>query len=266
MFNSRIYFVLARYAWQEAFLVPQKLAAAIFVLCLRLGLLFSIYRIAYTVSGKEPQGIPFASAIWSIGAYFVLLSLMIRHIYKDISSDIQQGTIEVRLGKPYLYPLAVIAKRIGRGLPDMGLSLLVTGGILGWMVGAPPITLSIVWLIQILLLIVGGAILASLLYTLIGLSAFWLEDAEPVYWISDKFVMLLGGAYVPVLLFPGWLKALAIWSPFGGYMFAAQAFHPSFTQRWFELLGSQLMWIAILSVVVSMVFRAARRRVSINGG
>ena len=77
MLNARIYLVLARHAWQEAFLVPQKLAAALFVLCLRLGLLFSIYRIAYTVSGREPQGVPLASAIWGIGTYFMLLSWMI---------------------------------------------------------------------------------------------------------------------------------------------------------------------------------------------
>lgn len=266
MFNPRIYFVLARHAWQEAFFVPEKLAAAVFVLCLRLGLLFSIYRIAYTMSGREPQGIPFASAIWSIGAYFVLLSIMIRQIYKDISGDIQQGTIEVRLGKPYSYPLAVIAKRVGRGLPDVGISLLVTIGILGFMVGAPPVSFSPLWFIQVGLLVVGGLVLASLLYVLVGLSAFWLEDAEPVYWISDKFVMLLGGAYVPVLLFPAWLKGLAIWSPFGGYMFAAQAFHRSFSEMWLRLFCSQLLWITILSVVVTVVFRAARRRVSINGG
>lgn len=108
--------------------------------------------------------------------------------------------------------------------------------------------------------------LASLLYTLVGLSAFWLEDAEPVYWISDKFVMLLGGAYVPVVLFPVWLKTIAIWLPFGGFTFVAQAFHPSFTALWSQLILSQLLWTIVLGGIVALVFRRARARVSINGG
>lgn len=66
--------------------------------------------------------------------------------------------------------------------------------------------------------------------------------------------MLLGGAYVPVLLFPNWLKTLSVWLPFGGFTYAAQAFHASFEMRWSILMTSQLVWIAILSgAVVSFI-------------
>jgi ABC-2 type transport system permease protein len=78
--------------------------------------------------------------------------------------------------------------------------------------------------------------------------------------------MLLGGAYVPVLLFPGWLKALSLWLPFGGFTSVAQAFHTSFDQRWFVLLSSQIAWIGILLLVVWYMYRRATKIVSINGG
>ncbi len=264
--SLRVYFVIARQAWREAFIVPEKIVAALFVLCLRVGLLFAIYRMAYQFSDRAPNSVPFTSAVWSIGAYFVLLSFMIRHIYVDISREVKQGTIEMRLSKPYYYPLLAIAHRLGRGLPDVILSFVATMGILVLFVGWPPVVFSGIWLGQVLLLVLGGLVLASLLYTLVGLSAFWLEDAEPVYWIFDKFVMLLGGAYVPVVLFPAWLKTIAIWLPFGGFTFAAQAFHSSFTLLWGQLMVSQLLWIIVLGGTVSMVFRRARARVSINGG
>lgn len=266
MVNARLYLLLARQAWREAFLVPQKLLAALFVLCLRTGLLLAIYRMAYQFSPRPPQEVSFASAIWSIGVYFILLSIMIRHIYVDISKDVRQGTIELKLGKPYSYTLSIIATRIGRGLPDAGISLIAAVAILWTVAGVPPIDFSFLWVLQIVCLIIGGVICASLLYTLVGLTAFWLEDAEPVYWISDKFVMLLGGAYVPVVLFPGWLKSVATWLPFGSFTFAAQAFHPSFTTTWPSLFVSQLLWMVVLGVGVRQVFQAARRRVSINGG
>lgn len=266
MASARVYFVIAHQAWREAFIVPKKLISALFVLCLRIGLLLSIYHMAYMASGRTPQGIPFASAMWSIGAYFMLLSIMVRHTYVDISKDVRQGTIEMRLGKPYYYPLAVIANRIGRGMPDLIISAVATILLLRVFVGWPPITASFGWSLQVFVLILGGLIQASLLYVLVGLSAFWLEDAEPVYWISDKFVMLLGGAYVPVLLFPAWLKALAIWLPFGGFTFVAQAFHPSFALLWKQLILSQMIWITLFLLAVIYLFRSARRRVSINGG
>lgn len=264
--DVRVYGVMARQAWREAFVVPQKLVAALFVLCLRIGLLLTIYRMAYESSGRQPQGVPLSSAIWSIGAYFILLSFMVRRIYADISQEVRQGTIEMRLGKPYYYPFAAIAYRIGRGLPDVLLSCIATVFFLHLLVGWPPVTLSIVWIIQVTLLLLGGLVSASFLYVLVGLSAFWLEDAEPVYWISDKFVMLLGGAYVPVLLFPAWLKTIAIWLPFGGFTFVAQAFHPSFNALWGQLFASQLLWTIVLGIAVALIFRRARARVSINGG
>ena len=51
--------------------------------------------------------------------------------------------------------------------------------------------------------------LAVLSTAAIGLSAFWIVDTSPVYWIWQKLAFVLGGLLLPLELYPDWLRALA---------------------------------------------------------
>lgn len=137
--SLRVYRVLFRQAWRESFVVPQKIIASVLVLFIRVGLLLVIYRMAYQISGVQPNNVSFVSAIWSIGFYFVMLSSMIRQLYLDISNDVRQGTVELHVNKPYYYPLAMIVTRLGQGAPTALLTLIISVPFLYLFTGAPQI-------------------------------------------------------------------------------------------------------------------------------
>jgi ABC-2 type transport system permease protein len=103
-------------------------------------------------------------------------------------------------------------------------------------------------------------------YTIVGLSAFWIEDAEPVYWIVDKSIMMLGGSYVPIALMPSYMQSIANFSPFGLTYLITHTAYPTWANDWWYLLGMQWAWIVILGLIMLVLFAKARRRVSVNGG
>src|SRR5690606_30324810 len=89
----------------------------------------------------------------------------------------------------------------------------VTAFVLAWTLagalpgsGFPALAFVPLGLLAVALLVVVG--------TGVGLTAFWLQDASPVYWVWQKLLFTLGGLILPLALYPDWLAALARWTPF----------------------------------------------------
>jgi ABC-2 type transport system permease protein len=96
--------------------------------------------------------------------------------------------------------------------------------------------------------------------------AFWIEDINPIFWMVDKMVMILGGSYLPVALFPSFMYKIALYSPFGASQFITHTVYESWKTNWFLLISIQIFWIVILSILAYIVFLKARKKVSVNGG
>ena len=118
----------------------------------------------------------------------------------------------------------------------------------------------------LLLVIILGSILSLLVYAIVGLLSFQIEDINPVFWIVDKAVMILGGSYLPVALFPPLMYKLALYSPFGASQFITHTVYESWQSSWYQLIGLQLFWVCLLGIIVYLMFARARLRVSVNGG
>ncbi len=232
----------------------------------RMGVLVFLYRVAYLHTQADGLPINLSSALWSIAGYFVLSSLYLRILYRDISDDIQQGSIELHLSKPYNYLLRMMCVRLGRGLPDLGLSLVVLILILSLLVGYPQVAMTVLWALKTTCVFLLGIPLSLLVYGMVGLSAAWIEDATPLFWIIDKSVMILGGSYVPIALFPHSVSWVAAHSPFGAMMFITHVFNQDFSERWVALVTTQIAWIAILVFLSWFMYRRLQRRLLIHGG
>lgn len=261
-----IYIALFLSSMRNELYYRSKIVGYMIIWFLRIGILVGIYAVAYKAVGHSVGGMTFQSTVWSATAYFFLLSFGIRHLARDISKDIYHGTIETKLNKPPHYILYWVSERLGRGFPHFlfsGCSLMI---LLFFVVGFPAVPVSFVWLLQTVSLFFGGAVLLICFYALIGLSAVWLQDSDALYWISDKAVMLLGGGYVPVALFSPTVRTIAESTPFGAGMFISHIFNPDFSNRWFALFSTQILWCILLCLAVIAVYAAANKHISINGG
>ena len=143
---------------------------------------------------------------------------------------------------------------------------LLAGAALFFIVGLPQTMLIGIFIPTLLVTLICGIILTVLLYSMVGLLAFWIEDITPVFWITNKTVMILGGSYLPVALFPPLMKKIALYTPFGASQFVTHTVYESWQTNWYQLVGIQIFWILVCGCIVYVMFKKARQKVSVNGG
>lgn len=259
------YSIILYFAARDATAYPVKVLADLFSTVVRVSIALLVYAFVFE---QRPVvgGMDFTSLMWSIGSYFMLLSLSIRYLLKAFSEDIRFGQVEQKLNKPYSYVWYMICNHLGGSMAVALISFVVLAILLTAFAGLPIAQLSWFHFILFVILFLLGVVVSCFLYTIIGLLAFWLEDAESLYWFSDKLVVVLGGGWVPVYLLPEWLQQLALFTPFGACMFVTHVFAPNVSEQYLWLILMQIFWIFALGTVVWFLFQKARRRVSVNGG
>ncbi|MFH1252882.1 MAG: hypothetical protein V1664_00925 [Candidatus Uhrbacteria bacterium] len=245
---------------------PNRLIVDTVSVIARCGILLILYWYVFSLNDGVINGTTFSFAAWSIFFYFSFSILRLRDISRSIMQDIQSGNVEVLFSKPISYLWYRIWWQVGSGLYSFVVITLLATIVLALTIGFPSTMAFSLFLPTLILTFLFGAILSLFLYSIVGLLAFWLEDVNPVFWIVDKAVMILGGSYLPVALFTVFLYKIALYSPFGASQFVTHTVNQTWLTDWFQLIGIQLFWILISGLVVYFMFEKAKQKVSVNGG
>jgi len=245
---------------------PSRLYANIFIILSRLGILLALYWYVFKVNGGVVNGVTFVVVAWSMFFYFAFSNFNLRRISRFIMTDVQSGNVEVFLNKPISYLSYKIWWTFGFGFYNFIFIGFLGFIILALLIGVPESMTIGIFLPTLFVEFILTTILTFIVYSIVGLFAFWVEDINPIFWIVDKFVMILGGSYLPVALFPSFLYQVAIYSPFGASMFISHIVYDSWRVDWPKLMGIQVFWIITLGVFLVWLFRKARKKVSVNGG
>ncbi len=232
----------------------------------RCGVLLILYWYVFKLNNGLVNGVTYITIAWSMFLYFTFSVLRLRDISKEIMRDIRSGSVEILLSKPVSYFWYKIWWQIGSGIYPF-LVIIIFGGIILFSIIGIPETMSLgLFIPTFLVVFAGAAILSLILYSIVGFMAFWIEDINPIFWMVDKMVMILGGSYLPVALFPSFMYKIALYSPFGASQFITHTVYESWKTNWFLLISIQIFWIVILSILAYIVFLKARKKVSVNGG
>jgi ABC-2 type transport system permease protein len=235
-------------------------------LAVRCGLLLALYHYTFQVKGGTIAGQQYPVVAWSMFMYFIFMTLRLRNLDSLINQDIQSGNVEMFFNKPISYLVYRMWYQIGAG--SASVVILAPLGIITMIafVAAPAIlTTGFFWL-TLPMVVLGCTILSLLIYAIIGLTAFWIEDSTPVHWIVDKLIMILGGSYLPIAFFPPLMKSIAIYSPFGACQFITSMTADSWNTDAWKLIGIQWAWILVLMVGMIVMYKQARLKLSVNGG
>src|SRR5262245_51387110 len=234
--------------------------------CLFLGsVLFVFARVWKAIGVGSPlPGVGPRELVWYLGlAEWAVLSAPM--VYLAVEADVRTGDIACRLVRPVPYVGAQVAEALGEaavrlaalGPSAFGFAWLFAGGL--------PADPRGLWLAVPLALL--GSFLWVLSLVAIGLSAFWIVDTSPIYWIWQKLGFVLGGLLFPLELYPDWLQRVARWTPFPNLCWAAGrsafGFAPGEAAA---LFARGLFWAALLGLALFVLSRRARRRLVVNGG
>lgn len=245
---------------------PGRLIVDTVAIIARCGLLLVLYWYVFGLKGGSVNNTSYAVLAWSMFFYFAFSSLRLRDISREIMADVQTGNVEVLFNKPVSYLGYKIWWQIGSGLYSF-LVIIILGVLVMAMAIGLPATMTIgIFLPTFFLALAGAVVLSLAMYSIVGLLAFWMEDVNPIFWLTDKTVMVLGGSFLPVALFPPFMHKVALYSPFGASQFITHTVYDSWAGNWQTLIGIQIFWIIFLASVTGLMFKKARDRVSVNGG
>jgi ABC-2 type transport system permease protein len=216
-------------------------------------------------SQNVKTGFSFKELIW----YLIINQIVFSNnmdLFRQIENDIKSGNIAYHINKPYSYPLFIIFDSLGKISVRFIINMLF-GILLGmFFIGSIP-AFKLINLIPFLIMMFLGIVLNLLIYILLSLTSFWLEENKPFVWIYKQFIFAFGGFLVPLTLFPEKLYNLMINMPW-----TYVAYHTSNSIVHFNLklflntVTWQLSYIFLFSALVSIVFSKGAEALNVNGG
>ena len=225
----------------------------------------SLWFTAYGVSGQPTiQGFTVVQMVWYL-AMTETITLSTSRVFLDISEAVKAGDLAYTLARPLSYPFYQVANSLGGSVPRFALNLLTAAAVVGLGVGG--LGGSLPGFLAFLGMAALALLLDALIAVLIGLTAFWIEEVMPVYLIYQKLLFTVGGLFLPLEMFPDWLRRVGEWLPFQFIAYApARAFvefEPRFVLR---AACGQAAYVVALGALVILVWRRAQRRMVVHGG
>jgi ABC-2 type transport system permease protein len=262
-----MYFAFAKSAFQTEFAYRGQVLAAIF------GELVSVFaRIAVwsavMAGGATAAGVTLADMV----TYAVLAGTVIgawnpTALLNGVSRALKSGDVATQLLRPIPYPAYLFATEAGN-LAYRTLTVIVPVTLVSLAVYGlkPPASLfhglafPLFWGLSFLSLFAFAC--------LGGLVAFWLFTAFSIDWLLRALVLLLGGTFIPLWFFPGWLAGALKLLPFAwiGYYPAAVYLGKLGIAETLAMFALGVGWVALLAAGVALLWSRATMRITVQGG
>lgn len=184
---------------------------------------------------------------------------------KEISKTIQDGTIVSFINKPLNYLWLQAGTQMGKGLFKSISSILLGGIMLTFLIGIIP--LKLIFLVPVLIAITLGIFINFLIGFALSTSAFWIEDANPIHWVYDKTVFILGGFLFPLEILPGVLQSIASKLPTAFFIYYPAKLAVQFSWNlFFHTIIGQAIYIILLIIIGQILLKKGLKNMSVNGG
>lgn len=180
-----------------------------------------------------------------------------------VIDDVRSGNVALRIRYPFHYLGYIAIEHLGMSPPTVVPFLCLAAYGIGGMPTIPNIAVA---LPVFVLMVVGSFLISGMLYFLMGLAAFWMEEPHPLIRIVEKIAVVLGGSVVPLALLPDVARRGIELFPMAAAGFPAQVTSPDFLEHAPRLLTIEFVWVAMLGVALAIVWRMAQRRIEVNGG
>jgi ABC-2 type transport system permease protein len=176
---------------------------------------------------------------------------------------VKSGDVATELHRPWDWSLYRLGADLGKSAfagITRGLAIAVGGWIL-FALPAPDLRRTVAFLVTVVL----AAVLASRIWTISGVAAFWLVDATGVVQLFVALAMFSTGLVVPLQLLPGSLGSLLGYSPFASLI--QRPADVLLGQRGFVgVVAAQFAWIGVAEAALRCELRAATRKLEVQGG
>ncbi|OQY18561.1 MAG: hypothetical protein B6I35_12890 [Anaerolineaceae bacterium 4572_32.2] len=261
----RRYGFILRTAARQQWVYRAEMAMRVIQMALFMGVFMALWATAFGVSGQaELAGYTMVEMVWYL-AMTETITLSGSRIFTEISEAVKAGDLAYTLARPLSYPWYQVANSLGGSAPRLLINLLAATAVVG--IGTRQVAGSLSGLLAFLVMAALALLLDALIAVLIGLLAFWIEEVMPAFWIYQKLLFTVGGLFLPLEMFPDWLRRVAEWLPFQFITYVpARAFVDFDTEFVLRAVAGQVIYIAVFAALMMLVWRRAQRRLVVHGG
>jgi ABC-type uncharacterized transport system permease subunit len=227
--------------------------------------LLRVVWVALYAHNAAPDGVLLHQII-TYSAVALLMGLILDIDQTSLLHDkLHDGSIVVDFMKPISVPLYLFADGTGEVLfhaalivPSLAIALLLVH------IDVPSAATFGAFALSFLL----GYLVGFCLNFTLNCIAFWTLEISAVQlmltWVTD----LLGGGIVPLLFFPAGIQQAIVALPFASmYSTPLLIYIGKITpDHYLQAMGLQVVWIVVLAIVATIIWRAGARRVVVQGG
>lgn len=234
--------------------------------CILMLIFYNLWGYLYNDPKQLINGYSMSQMIWYVIVTEVLwMALGGRKLCKKIAGDVKGGNIAYNINKPYNYVLYSAFCHLGEVTIKFVL-LFIIGATIGvvFLGGIPNINIWGVLLVVVSMIL--ATLISTLLITFIGLISFYIEDANPLYWLYSKFILVLGTIF-PIEYFPSCLQPVISYSPIYVVSYGPAKMFVDFSWE----LGLKVMLIQVIYLIFAYLlcmglYAKGVRRLNVNGG
>lgn len=231
-------------------------------------IIYSLWSAIYKTSAVESvNGFDFKKTVIYLVLATALGSFIELPIVWEMDSSFKSGKIILDISKPIKYKNYLFWLMFGRRvdffivvfIPLYFLLMFTLGNLKEWMSNFGIFLLSCCFSI----------IISFLIDFIVGVTVFFTQSVWGINTLKSLIVSLCSGAIIPIDMFPNRIKKIIYYLPFKCIydspikLLLSNNFGFS---DYMVVLGGQLLWIAILTVIANIIWERARSVVMINGG
>lgn len=226
----------------------------------------NLWKYIYSDSSSLISGYTLKEMIWYVIITEILWSsLGGRRLVKDISKSIKSGDVVYNLTRPINYILYNLFSHLGLVLTRLILYFAL-GLITGYIFLSEFVQINVISLILVFITMILATIISLLTMILIGELSFFIEDANPVYWIYSKVILIFGTIF-PVELFGKILQKILKYSPIYVTTYGPAKLFVHFKYLDFiKLLGFQIIYILLIYFISLLIYKKGVKKLNVNGG
>ncbi|QNU68939.1 ABC-2 family transporter protein [Ruminiclostridium herbifermentans] len=225
----------------------------------------AIWKAIYGEDGSY-DGVQLKIVLTYIVLGFLMQSFFIMDDY-FIQNKITNGLISSDLLKPISFRMLVFSYNLGAAgfkilmnlIPAIFISLLFFEFL-------PPFSMSM-FVFFILSLCLGYLVLYCLNF-IVWVTAFWFYQTFSLVTIKDALIAVLSGALIPLWFMPTWLYNFIKMTPFDSIYYIPITIYLGQTpsNEILTVLLKQVLWIALLTVIGHFIWKAATKKLVVQGG
>jgi ABC-2 type transport system permease protein len=182
----------------------------------------------------------------------------------QMAEDIRRGDVAYQIARPASWVGSRLAHGFGTMVVRAPVMLVVACGAAWMFAGLPAHPGRLV--IAVAFGLVAMAVM-TVFHVAIGVTAFWLGDIMPVYWIWQKLLFVIGGMLLPLQFYPDLFVRFAMLTPFPAFLAGPASFMTAApVMSAARLTGGLVGWWIGGLVISHWLFGRAVQGLQVNGG